>query len=149
MKGATENPGLLYSLAACVAGIVVAAWEIVPQLNDLLGLVALPTEEMRYELLAVLGATLIGSFVWDRLCLAIFAPSIFASQLREFAALRASDFWGPNSPKYVGGAILGTWWLVYTEGNMIYAIGAYYAYRKFFKPPDPAAAGGAAPPAVD
>ena len=29
MRGATENVALLYSLAACVAGVVVAAWELV------------------------------------------------------------------------------------------------------------------------
>ena len=28
MKGATENPGLLYSLAGCVVGICVCAWEV-------------------------------------------------------------------------------------------------------------------------
>merc|ERR1719327_224859 len=44
MRGATENPALLYSLAACVAGVVVAAWELVPQLNSYLGLVALPND---------------------------------------------------------------------------------------------------------
>merc|ERR1719482_1305603 len=50
MKGATENPALLYSLALCVAGISVAAWELLPQLNDTLGLVKLPTDAMRYSL---------------------------------------------------------------------------------------------------
>merc|ERR1719267_325232 len=68
MRGATENPGLLYSLALCVLGVVVAAWEIVPQLNEYLGLIALPSDEARYELLALLAVTLLGSFVWDRLC---------------------------------------------------------------------------------
>merc|ERR1719231_1364529 len=100
MKGATENPALLYSLAACVAGIVVCAWEMVPSLNSALGLVTLPSDELRYQLLAIIGVTLVGSFVWDRLCVAIFAPRIFASQLNELYSLSISDFWVPNSPRY-------------------------------------------------
>ena len=82
MKGCTENPGLLYSLALCVAGVVVAAWELIPVLNNTLGLVPLPDERMRYTLLGIIGVTLLGSFAWDRLCLAVFAPRIFASQLQ-------------------------------------------------------------------
>ena len=49
MRGATENPALLLSLAACTAGVVVAAWEAVPYLNETLGLVKLPNDEMRYR----------------------------------------------------------------------------------------------------
>ena len=97
MRGATENPALLYSLALCVAGVVVAAWEVVPYMNTYLGLVPLPDDETRYALLAIIGVTLAGSFVWDRLCLALFAPRIFASQIAELRALSAADFWGPKA----------------------------------------------------
>merc|ERR1711998_68588 len=93
MKGATENPGLLYSLAACVAGVVVAAWEVVPQLNQQLGLVPLPDDGTRYKLLLSIGATLFGTLLWDRLCVSVFAPRIFESQLDELRALSTSDFW--------------------------------------------------------
>merc|ERR1719149_483493 len=58
MRGATENPGLLYSLVACAAGVIVAAWELIPQLNSTLGLVPLPSDEMRYKLLSILAVTL-------------------------------------------------------------------------------------------
>merc|ERR1719240_1599339 len=54
MRGATENPALLYSLALCVAAVCVAAWEVVPYLNETLGLVPLPTDAMRYQLLYIL-----------------------------------------------------------------------------------------------
>ena len=33
-----------------MAGVVVAAWELVPQLNSYLGLVALPNDHARYQL---------------------------------------------------------------------------------------------------
>ena len=154
MRGATENVALLYSLAACVAGIVVAAWEIMPYLNETLGLVPLPTDEMRYTLLRIIGATLVGSLIWDRLMVAIFAPRIFAAQLKELASLSLSDFWGPNSPKYLGGAVAAAAWLYYTEGNIVFAGIAYMAYKKMIKEPRDfaaaeaaAAAQGQAPPA--
>ena len=167
MKGATENPGLLYSLAGCVIGICVCAWEVrlrclhlhplspplhlfsgplhtfphqaSPYLNETLGLVKLPNDEMRYELLTILAITLLGSLFWDRLCVAIFAPRIFKSQLNELASLSYRDFWGPNSPKYVGWAVMGGAWLYFTEGNIFWGAIAYYFYKKLYKDPTDAA----------
>lgn len=50
MKGATENPGLLYSLAACVAGVVIASWEVCPaRPHDPPHLDALPVRSPRRE----------------------------------------------------------------------------------------------------
>ena len=130
MKGVTENPGLLYSLAGCVAGVTAAAWEIVPQLNEYLGLVPLPDDATRYTLLGLIAATLVGSLVWDRLCVLIFAPRIFKSQVDEIAALSIGDFWGPNSAKYCAAAIAGAAWLYYTEGNMLLLGMVYMLYRR-------------------
>ena len=149
MKGATENPGLLYSLALCVAGVVVAAWELVPQLNEYLGLIALPSDEARYELLALLAVTLLGSFVWDRLCLAIFAPRLFAAQLKELAELRAADFVSDKTPRNVGLALLVGAWLYFTEGNMLYAGVAYMFYKRMYPQPPPGGQqAGGTPPAA-
>ena len=145
MKGVTENPGLLYSLAGCVAGVTAAAWEIVPQLNEYLGLVPLPDDATRYTLLGLIAATLVGSLVWDRLCVLIFAPRIFKSQVDEIAALSIGDFWGPNSAKYCAAAIAGAAWLYYTEGNMLLLGMVYMLYRRT-QTPQPGAP-GAAPPA--
>ena len=148
MKGATENPGLLYSLALCVAGVVVAAWELVPQLNDYLGLIALPSDEARYELLGLLAATLLGSFAWDRLCLALFAPRLFAAQLKELSELRPADFMSDKmTPRNLGLALAVGAWLYFTEGNMLYA-GAAYMFYKRMQPAAPAPAGGAQPAAA-
>jgi len=142
-EGSTENPGLLYSLAACVAGVVVAAWEIVPYLNEQLGLVPIPDDATRYSLLSILSVTLLGSLTWDRLCVAIFAPRIFESQLDELRALSLSDFWGPNSMRNVGYGAGILAWLYFTEGNMLLLGGAYWLYRKSKAPP-PNAEGAAA-----
>jgi hypothetical protein len=133
MKGATENPALLYSLVACAAGVIVAAWELIPQLNSTLGLVPLPSDGMRYSLLSILAATLLGSFVWDRLCVAVFAPRIFHSQIKELRSLSISDFWGPDSPKKLAQLLLAGAWLYFTEGNLIVAGGAYWVYKTYVK----------------
>ena len=130
MKGATENPGLLYSLALCVAGVIVAAWELVPMLNSYLGLVALPSDEARYQLLAILAATLLGSLLWDRLCVALFAPRIFGAQLKELASLRLGDFVTEKTPQRVAMLAAVGAWLYFTEGNLLFAGLAYWLYKR-------------------
>ena len=92
MKGVTENPASSTRSPGCVAGVTAAAWEIVPQLNEYLGLVPLPDDATRYTLPGLIAATLVGSPVWDRLCVLIFAPRIFKSQVDEIAALSIGDF---------------------------------------------------------
>ena len=54
-----------------------------------LGLVPLPTDEMRYHLLAILAVTLLGSLLWDRLCVASRAARL-RSQIR-LLSIRVSD----------------------------------------------------------
>ena len=116
---------------------------------------------MRYTLLSILGVTLIGSLLWDRLCVALFAPRIFAAQMRELASLSLSDFWGarqacieratpgatwpalmrrseprlpgPNSPKYLGGTVVVGLWFYLFDGNIVVAGLAYYGYKKLIK----------------
>jgi len=84
------------------------------------------------------------------LCVAIFAPRIFAAQMRELASLSFGDFWGPNSAKYVVYLVVGGAWLYFTEGNMLLAGAAYYGYKKLIKDPQQQleAARAAKPPAV-
>ena len=89
-------------------------------------------------------ATLLGSFAWDRLCVAIFAPRIFGAQLQELASLRLSDFVSEKTPQRLGLALVVAAWLYFTEGNMIYAGLAYMAYRRMHNAPAQAAGQGAA-----
>ena len=91
----------------------------------------------------LLAVTLLGSFAWDRLCVAAFAPQILAAQLREAAALRVGDFWGPKAPTYLGWALAAAAWLYFTEGNMVLAAMAYYVYSKALKKPTAETVGGA------
>ena len=84
--------------------------------------------------------TLVGSFVWDRICLALFAPRLFAAQLKELSELRAADFVSDKTPRNVGLAIAVGAWLYFTEGNMLYAGVAYMGYKRLYPQ--------AAPPAL-
>ena len=76
MLASTENRPMLYSLALCCAGIFVAAFEVVPYLNNLLQLVPMPSAEFRLQILYALGASVLGSFVFDKLCVGVFAPRL-------------------------------------------------------------------------
>jgi hypothetical protein len=49
MIASTENRPMLYSLLACCAGTFVAAFEVIPMLNDKLQLVPLPNDAFRHQ----------------------------------------------------------------------------------------------------
>mmetsp|Transcript_2404 Transcript_2404/g.6463 ORF Transcript_2404/g.6463 Transcript_2404/m.6463 type:complete len:444 (-) Transcript_2404:177-1508(-) len=76
MLAATENAAMGYSLLAVTAGVFVCAFEVVPQLNDLLKLVPMPSPEFRNSILTALTISVLGSHLWDRLCVAVFAPRL-------------------------------------------------------------------------
>lgn len=130
MKGPTENPALLYSLAALVLAITAATLELFPPLNSALGLVPMPSAGASATLARLLAATLLGTFAWDRLCLAVFAPRIARAQLEELSALSLADLWGPNSLRNLGIGLAVAGWLYFLDGNVLVLLPAYYAYRK-------------------
>ncbi|KAL3925561.1 MAG: hypothetical protein SGPRY_003614 [Prymnesium sp.] len=103
--------------------------QIVPMLNSWLGLVTLPDDETRFHLLLTIGTTLIGSLLWDRLCVAIFAPRIFSSQLDELRSLSVSDFWGPDSAHKVIMAVGAVTAYYMFEGNWLLLLAGFWFYR--------------------
>ena len=66
----------------CMAG-----W---PQLNELIHLKAFPDDSFRYQVMTMVLASIVGTFVWDRLMTAIFAPNIFKAMLVKSARLGLS-----------------------------------------------------------
>merc|ERR1711865_860341 len=90
MKGVLENQPLFLSLFGCIALVVVCAWGMIPYLNNLLNLEEIP-EDLRPTVLMCLFVSLVGSFAWDRLMSAIFAPEIFGAQLDEIKATTLED----------------------------------------------------------
>ena len=82
-SGMLENHPLFLSVFICVAGVVVAAWEIVPQLNEAIQLAPFPDDIFRYKVVLLVVATIFGTLAWDRFCTWLFAPKIFSAMLEE------------------------------------------------------------------
>ena len=127
MKGMLDNHPLFLSVFACVGGVVVASWELVPQLNELIQLAPFPDDTYRYKVVLLVMATIAGTLLWDRLCTALFAPKIFGAMMQEAKKTTLMDL-APvlmTLLKVVGVvAILGT-------GNIVLAGAAFYFYRTF------------------
>jgi len=91
MKGLLENQPLFLSLFLCIAMVAICAWGAVPYLNQILNLVVVPPE-LRMQVMGTLFVSLVGSFLWDRLMVAVFAPHIFKATIDEAKALTLADF---------------------------------------------------------
>ena len=127
MKGMLENHPLFLSVFATVAGCVCCAWGIFPEFNALIHLEPFPDDAFRYRIIFLVVASLFGTFAWDRLCTAVFAPRIFAAMLDEAKSTTPADLLPAllSLGKVVGGlAILGT-------GNLLWAGIAYWFYKKY------------------
>ena len=83
MKGMADNPGLLYSLGASFIGVFLAATEAMPLFNQTVQIVPMPDLAFTRQLLMYLSIDVFGAFMWDQLCLFIFARDIFTSCLRS------------------------------------------------------------------
>ena len=127
MKGMMENHPLFLSVFACVGGVIVAAWEMVPQLNDMIQLAPFPDDWFRYKVVLLVMATIAGTFLWDRLCTLIFAPAVFRASMEEASKLSLKDF-KPilMTLMKVAGVIL-----VLGSGNLLLMGGAFFMYRSY------------------
>ena len=95
MMGSLENKTLLLSLAALFIGSFMAAFEVVPYLNNKLQFVSMPDDAFRYKVLGLLLFTVVGTYGWDTLCQFVFAREILLQGYR--------DSWNvlPKDPKYL------------------------------------------------
>ena len=84
MTGLDDNTPLLYSLMVTFAFTGVCATELSPQLNKFLKLVPFPSAAFRNQVLLVLAGDVGLAFLWDRLCLGLFAPHILKASFRSF-----------------------------------------------------------------
>lgn len=91
MKGMLENHPLFLSVFVCVGGVVVASWEMAPQLNDLIQLAPFPNDTYRYKVVILVVSTIFGTFLWDRLCTMIFAPRVFQAMIGEASRTTIQD----------------------------------------------------------
>ncbi|KDO32388.1 hypothetical protein SPRG_02865 [Saprolegnia parasitica CBS 223.65] len=88
MKSMTDNPGLLYSLGISLVGVFLLCTEAMPLFNKVLEIVPMPDPRFAQILTGILTLDVVGAFVWDQLCLLLFAPHIFMASLK---AINKSD----------------------------------------------------------
>ena len=86
-----ENHPLFLSVFVCVGGVIVASWEMAPQLNDMIQLAPFPDDFYRYKVVVLVVSTIFGTFVWDRLCTMMFAPSVFKAMTVEASKTTIED----------------------------------------------------------
>ena len=91
MKGLVENHALCLSLFITIAGLFILAWGVSPELNTLIHLEQFPDDEFRWKVMTLVGISLVGTFVWDRVVTAIFAPTIFKAMFDEAAKTTIAD----------------------------------------------------------
>ena len=127
MKGVTENHALFLSVVACVAGCAACAWGVFPKLNEMIHLEPFPDDDFRFRVMGLVAASLAGTFIWDRICVRLFAPEIFKAMASEAAALSIADL----LPALMN---LGKVFVVLTllgSGNIVLMGLAYYAWKKY------------------
>ncbi|KAJ0406574.1 hypothetical protein P43SY_004463 [Pythium insidiosum] len=83
MKSMTENPGLLYSLGLSIVGVFLLCTEAMPLFNKVLQIVPMPDPRFARLLTGMLTLDVLGAFVWDQICLLIFAPKIFFASVKS------------------------------------------------------------------
>eukprot|EP00041_Stephanoeca_diplocostata_P039356 m.1618071 g.1618071 ORF g.1618071 m.1618071 type:complete len:1536 (+) comp25376_c1_seq1:138-4745(+) len=91
MLGVIENHALSLSLFLCIAGLGVCAWGVSPALNEMIHLEAFPSDDFRWQVMALVGISLCGTFVWDRIVTMLFAPRIFQAMFQEFRSTTVAD----------------------------------------------------------
>ncbi|CCI46489.1 unnamed protein product [Albugo candida] len=90
MKSMTDNPGLLYSLGISIVGVFLLCTEALPIFNEVLQIVPMPDPRFARRLTFILALDVCGAFVWDQICLFVFAPKIFIASIR---AITLRDLW--------------------------------------------------------
>ena len=127
MIGMTENHPLFLSIFACIGGVAACAWQLSPELNSMIHLHPFPDDDFRYKVMSMVLLSIGGTFLWDRLCTAIFAPNIFKSMLNELFKTGLSDIlpmFKSLGKVFVGLMLLGS-------GNILVWGGCYWLYRKY------------------
>uniref|UniRef100_A0A7S0AQA0 Cation-transporting ATPase n=1 Tax=Pyrodinium bahamense TaxID=73915 RepID=A0A7S0AQA0_9DINO len=130
MKGVLENRALFLSVFIVAGSVAAAAWELSPELNALIHLSPFPDDRFRWGVMALVGTTLAGTFMWDRLCVALFAPEIFRATLQS---ARQTTFRGDILPIFkTAGKVLAVFAVLGT-GNLLIAGLAFFWYKRTFR----------------
>lgn len=126
MLGVIENHALCLSLFLSVAGLWACAWGISPTMNELIHLAPFPDDEFRWTVVALVGISIVGTFIWDRLITYLFAPKIFNAMLDEAKKTTVTDL-APvvgSLFKVIAGMT------IFATGNILLWAGIGYIYWK-------------------
>merc|ERR1719446_1954147 len=94
MKGIMENHALFLSSFACITLVAIGAWEMIPEGNKLLHLAPFPNDEFRWKVMGLVFMSLGGTFIWDRICIALFAPDIMGAMIDNAKQTTWEDIMG-------------------------------------------------------
>ena len=107
MKGILENHALCLSVFLTIAAVIFFSWEFSPQINTMMHLTSFPDDEYRFKVVGLVLASLFGTFIWDRLMTAIFAPEIFKAMMSEAGKTSLADLMPVlKTAGYVAGGLL-------------------------------------------
>ncbi|KAJ9454587.1 putative manganese-transporting ATPase PDR2 [Diplonema papillatum] len=130
MKGLLENHALFLSLFTTFAGVAYIAWGVSPEINSMFHFAAFPDDDFRWNTIRLVAISVVGTFIWDRIATALFAPHIFKIMLEEAGQTRFSDFLPMLTTlgKALGGLIL-----ISTVNPLILFGFYYFVYRNIGK----------------
>eukprot|EP00440_Ansanella_granifera_P044786 gb/GFBE01048540.1/.p1 GENE.gb/GFBE01048540.1/~~gb/GFBE01048540.1/.p1 ORF type:complete len:1465 (+),score=367.68 gb/GFBE01048540.1/:1-4395(+) len=135
MKGIMENRALFLSVFIVAGSVAAAAWEFQPELNALIHLSPFPNDEFRWGVMALVFFTLVGTFVWDRLCVFFFAKDIFKAMVDS---AKKTTFKNDVLPIFVTALkVLGVF-IILGTGNLVMAGLAFWMYKRHTKEPEDA-----------
>jgi len=129
MKGMLENHPLFLSVFACIAGIGACAWEMFPWINQKIHMDPFPDDAYRYEVMFLVLLSIVGTFIWDRLCTAIFAPKIFKAMMD---AARKTSLKDLQPVAFSLGKVVGVVALLY-YGNILVWGACWWMWRRWKK----------------
>merc|ERR1712232_8274 len=126
MKGVMENHALFLSSILCIVMVAICSWELMPQASGLLHLAPFPDDEFRIKVMGLVFMSIGGTFIWDRICIAVFAPDIMKAMMDSAKETTKKDIMDVFNT--MGKVILCA--AVYFSGNPLIWIGAIWYYRK-------------------
>jgi len=126
MKGIVENHPLFLASLGCILMVAMCAWEVLPQLNELIHLAPFPDDAFRWQVMTLVFMSFGGTFIWDRLCIAVFAPEIMSAMVANAKETTWEDVM--SVVRTLGK--IGVCLAVYLSGNPLIWIGAFWYYRK-------------------
>ena len=113
-------------LGICGIGTLVCAYELIPKLNEWLGMVTLPDDQLRSTILVMLLIDIFGCLLWDRAMIALFAPKIFRASMEATSVQEMIR--GAGKLVVSGGAI----WLLVNDGGIVSILIIFWLYRSGF-----------------